>query len=212
MRKRRGILGVRSHAEHYRRKIGTLETAVAIQGLQGRHKRNTTSRKRRDMSHEPRKDARAGTRIQTMGLEQQAVTATDSLETRLECFQGFRIGKHSNVSLLAHQIRTREEEGNRCKAYYTILQVHHRRLAANPPSSPVSPTSRKCIQRPLRVLSHYMQILDQKSHLAQTRLLHHLIRHYSLTPHTPLPAHTPNQSPPWPVSALCGAQEILLTS
>ena len=34
----------------------------------------------------------------------------------------------------------------------------------------------------------------------------------SLTPHTPLPAQTPSQSPPWPVSMLCGAQETLATS
>jgi hypothetical protein len=40
-------------------------------------------------------------------------------------------------------------KGNRCKAYYTILQVHQQTPRCQPPSSPVSPTSRKCIQRPL---------------------------------------------------------------
>ena len=93
-----------------------------------------------------------------------------------------RTRMHSQKMLASHIQRCKQA----CYAEPT------RRLASN------TPTGRKCIQ-PLRYAFYAIALI-----LA--------IPHHSLTPHTPLPAQTPSQSPPWPVRELCGAHETLATS
>lgn len=112
-------------------------------------------------------------------VERHVATVTDSLE------------RHDGDRGVSYRQRTlyllsRFEQENREKRFKAFLYFKYQQTPRSKPPS-VSPTSRKCIQRPLALYANL---------ISAVQMLCFVTDRYSLTPHTPLPAQTPNQSPP----------------